>query len=487
MKKVIVVLLLLAMIAGGLFAQDAPALTLSGKVDTYFVPFQYIDRDGVDSLMATGMGRDVGDGTGLRSRFFIEGKTDVVGLKIQLQFYPNPGTGNPIRFDDNVMVWWKPFPQLELDAGKYVNDTFRGKIGDNWLRKYGVGCYNNDAIFSRFHSSGIDIGGSGDLGFLALFNFGDFKAGINLPRLKPFTTSINTLSGNGIGGGGAGQNQDYEAVDFDNGDGEFGRVWQRIQIAAGYNIQDIGFFRAQFVGANPSISGLTKTNAGTISFITDPNDFAGVRVTGPRIEAAFQLTAVQGLTLDFGGKFVLPVNESQVKVWDLVANPVTGDPEWVKGALAAGTYKAPVQIGLGANYVLDALTIGGRVDTNFGGGADIDEAVAGANDGISTTLKQGFELNIHLWPTYNLGFMTLGLDVGFAMRGDTTRETLGVKTTTVNGNQFGGGIYAQKVIGACTIRGGLAFSASTKVGEAGTKDVKSDTIFSIPVTFDYTF
>ncbi|MCL2320151.1 MAG: hypothetical protein FWC45_08700, partial [Treponema sp.] len=492
MKKAFVVLLLLAVMAGGLFAQaaasappattiaggafvtannpglaawptaNAPTLTVQGKFDGEWVPIQYISKTSYNatgdeittSLWGAGFGRDSGTYTSPRTGIFITAGNDVVGMKIQFRmyFFNNPGyvakivgaVGDTtvtvadqigVGPDDNMMIWWKPVKQFTISAGKYVDDTLRGKIGDaGWIRKFSVGSYNNDAIFTRFNSGGVDIGGSGTLGVLGLYNANNLIIGINFQQLKPFWNSgnnagQNVLWGNGVGGGGSGQNADYETVNFNDGNGQLGRVMARTQFAVGYNIPNIGLIRAQYVGANVAFGNNPSSN-GFDNIVN--NQYAGglnQRVYGPRIEAAFAYLGVKNLTVDFGAKYVLPQKASAFHTWNAkdlkwddtyyYKDPTTSALEKVP----AGTYKAPVQIGLGANYASGNFQVYGRVDCNFAGGADIDESAPGAGD--AETLKQGMDLNFQVEPGYNFGFMKLIGQLAFAMRGETTRESAG--------------------------------------------------------------
>jgi hypothetical protein len=429
MKKALVVLLILAL-AGGLFAQE---FTLNGRVDAWLVPFQFIDRDG-DALMGAGLGRDNGGGIGTRARIFGEAKTDTLGLKIQLQFLPVVPTGtSPIAFDDNVEIWWKPVEFFQLDVGKFVSDPLRGKIGDSWMDGLTVNSYGNDEIFNRFNSNGT--------GVLASFNFGGLFIGALVPKLTSFGAS--TAFGKG---------SVYETVDYASGTGEIGRVYERIQFAAGYTIPGIGLVRAQYLGDNVTLN--TTTGTGTT----------------PRIEAAFALTAVPGLTLDIGGKVPLPIKGDAVKTWNGT------DFKWEDTTKTddKSTLQLPYQVSAGASYKADALTLTGRVDAKVGG--SFDTGVDG-----SKPIEVGPEVNFHLFPTYDIGIVVLGLDFGLAWYGAITQD--GDTYRGMDGGiQAGGGIYAQKTWGGATIRGGLAYSAATEVN--GTKE---DGVFTIPLTFEYNF
>ncbi|MDR1302699.1 MAG: hypothetical protein LBK43_09570, partial [Treponema sp.] len=187
-----------------------------------------------------------------------------------------------------------------------------------------------------------------------------------------------------------------------------------------------------------------------------------------RIEAAFAYTGMAGLVIDVGVKVPLSFNTYEV----------TGAPGLATGTdrvkIIDGdtTFQAPFQVSLGAGYTADALDIKGRVDAQFGGSAKED----------NREYKLGPEISAHLWPSYNLGFATAGLDVGFNFYGDDTLEVTGQDDkTTKGGYQFGIGAWLKKSIGSCSIKGGLGLSLSER------NEVKQPTVFSVPIIFDYSF
>jgi hypothetical protein len=88
-------------------------------------------------------------------------------------------------------------------------------------------------------------------------------------------------------------------------------VWENIQFAAAYAIPDIGLVRAQYVGAHPGDN------------------------SNGKFELAFAYTGMEGLTVDVGGKFMLPFED---------VDPV------VKGKYTPGAEAA-----LGAKYAAGPL------------------------------------------------------------------------------------------------------------------------------------
>ena len=473
MKKVLITLLLLA-VAGGLFAQG---FTISGTMDTIWVPFQAVsDED--NTMMGAAVGRDTNGGAGPRARLFGSAKNEdgTLGLDIQLQFFPYAGLG----FDDNVKVWWQPIPEVRLVVGKYVESQLIGNEWDFWFRRFTVASYNSaNTVFDRFDTDG---------GALLVLTPGDLTIGVNFDygTKMGFSGYGNSLYGEtNIWAGGS---QGSLAPRYSDGVNEFGRVMQRTQVAVGYKIQDIGLARIQFRGANPSVGNyFTPTDK-------DGNPNAGYGYTSEikamKIEAAFRLQAVEGLDLDIGFKFPLPFNESAVKAWykDDVKWDAVDDPAKVP----EGTYQAPMVIGVGIIYTAGDFRLDGIITSNFGGKADLKD------DGV---YKMGPDLNVHFWPSYNIGPMsslgnvTLGADLGFWWKGKAKFESADTAIApdyeVENGIMVGGGLWAKFAYAGGSITAGLALSVPTKVGqkeESGkTVDVKAPMVFSIPILFGFSF
>jgi hypothetical protein len=404
------------------------------------MPLQIITRevpDGADTknqtLVGAGLGRD-NTSKGPRGRVFVEGKTDKLGLKLQLQFYPVDVT---LGVDDFAEVWVKPADWVKIDVGKFVDDTLRGKVGDgSWMDGVTVLMKDGDSIFSRFKSPSMNPSPS-PVGALVGFTFGDLYIGAMVPALKLFK-----------GAPGAGTYETFAVEGFtateDDSPETAGRVYQRIQAAVGYTIKDIGLVRAQFVGANPSVSDST--------------------IIAPKIEVAFALTGISGLTLDVGAKIPLPFRNE--RLW----NPE--DYKWDKTDDDI-KYQAPFQISLGAVYGINAISIAARVDTKFAGNVNHDD--------WDNPYKLPFELNAHLWPSFKLSFATIGVDFGIEYIGETTQDNK-VQDDLNGGIRVGFGAWIEKGMGAATIKGGLAYKVGTEVNST-----KEDGVFSIPIVFEYSF
>jgi hypothetical protein len=493
MKKAYILFFLLAITAGSLFAQSAPYFSITGRMDAWWLPFQSIVNDEFGTMNVAGINRDSNGNEGIRMQLYGQANyQDNVGLICQLTFLPS-STAATAGTGDNVFLWWQPMELFRLSLGKFVIESMRGRVGSHWCQPYTVRQYSPDAVFSPFNTAGINISpDSGNLGVLAAFNFKpliDIPISLYffVPKLKPFGNAGFTGQVNNLNGFGEAADGVYEIVnwnqhngdDNNNGMQNAARVYERLQIALAYDITGIGLARTQFIGANPHI-----TNPGAWN----------QQIISPRIEAAFNLTAVKGLNLDIGGKYFFPLNEKKIKTWKQY-NFYDDDEslKWtntgtVDGYLVrSGTYKAPVFLSTRASYKIEPVpvTVNISLDANFGSGAEFDEAAIGQ----VLKVKQGWVLNTHLWSVYDAGIFTLGIDAGLMTTGDYIIELEAFDTQIrKGGTRVGGGAYIQKRWGSSTVRAGVFYSAATVAAKDFTgKEIVSNAVLSIPVTFEYSF
>jgi hypothetical protein len=458
MKKLLALSMVLVMAAGAVFAEIA----VTGQVDAVVIPLQVIAPDEGDTLIGAGVGRDATEKYP-RARIGVSGGTEQVGINFKLQLFANGTTG----IDDFLEVWWKPISQLKIEAGKFVNDTLRGKIGDDNWQKYTVTMKDPDAIFSRFKSNwGDNSVNTSDVGFmLGLTPIEPLFIGVAVPKLEFFSGGDTA----------AFRTSRYTYTEYGTPPGEaktvgnIAHTYEKIQIGAGYTIGNIGLFRAQYVGASYLISSGKFAEAFPNSPGTaDPAKLIWLNpLNVRRIEAAFAFTGVEGVVVDLGAKIPL-----EIGTFDVVTLATSTN---VASSIRYTDYlkiQAPYQVSLGAGYTADALDIKGRVDAQFGGSIKAD--------GLEYT--HGVNINVHLWPSYNLGFATAGLDVGFELIGENeTKEGSVTSTPDKGGYKFGIGAWLKKAYGASTIKGGLALSLGERNEE------KLATVFTVPVIFEYSF
>ncbi|MDR2485908.1 MAG: hypothetical protein LBD55_11020, partial [Treponema sp.] len=345
---------------------------------------------------------------------------------------------------DFLGVWVKPVDWLKFDVGRFNEDILRGKIGDDNWHSYTVAMKGKDDIFTRF---------KGDVGALAgLTPVEGLYIGLLVPSFAQFESNKPDHTSGAPNGNTTGDSN--RAL----------RVYERIQIGLGYEIQGIGLARVQVVGANGAkdTNGAEGVDPKTLTFSSTAQ--------APRFEAAFAFTGMEGLTVDFGLKFWIPIKDwlDPADTWD------EDKDEYVK-LEKTGTYFKGLQFALGAQYALGDLGVAARVDAKMLENYESDDG----NNKYTAPLN----LNFHLWPSYNLGFATLGIDFGLEVNGKSKRETpAGSTDGEEDGVRIGFGAWLKKSFGNSSIKGGLAYRAGTEFGGK-----KENGIFTIPIVFDYSF
>jgi hypothetical protein len=408
------------------------AFSITGGADAAVTPLQIVSTED-DTYVGAGVGRPgdpQGPKVGLSAAADYEG---ILGAKVDFEFYY--GNTNPANFGtgDFVEVWLKPVDWFKLDVGKFNEDVLRGKIGDDDWAHWTVGMKGKDEIFNRFQ---------GRAGFLAGFTpIEGLYIGVLVPRFAQFDDGSDPFL---TGGPTNGNGQGWRAA----------QVYKSIQIGAGYEIQGIGHIRAQYVGSR------TEIGSG------ENEQYKDGGYTPARIEAAFAFTGVDSLVLDLGLKFWFPYDSYVSNIWNAA-------DEKYEEAKNFGSIMKPFQVSLGAGYTAGDIGINARIDASLAGKWTDVNGVSG----IDRT--DPLILNIHLWPSYNLGFATVGLDVGFKIIGKTTETN---KSDTDGGVEVGFGAWLKKSFGDSSIKGGLAYRVGTEVD-----GVKEPGVLSVPIVFDYSF
>jgi hypothetical protein len=445
MKKFIALFIVLAVLAPVVFAQDA-GITFGGWGRGIFVPIRMVDPDVGDAKAYAGVGKWE---PYPRVGFSVKGNAEQVGFQADLFVFDggltstSTGIIDPkdfggqgdlvdvetstssagISVGDYAYIWVKPWDFLKISVGKFNDDTLRGKIGDgNFDNNITLVQKNADAIFNRFQGKGLGaevaLTPIEGLYIAAVVNAGGFPTQVDLTP------------------------------------GEAKYVYEKIQIGAGYEIANIGHARAQFVG-----------DSGVIEDYSVNDDTKPKETDGPRVEVAFALTAVENLLVDLGAKIWFPANKvySKADASDVYATEAAGNDAFKTN---------PIGISVGARYTLDAFSITGRVDAE----------VAGSEKSITGVEKStGLGLNAHLIPSYDLGFATVGADIGFLLNPE---EKTADVVTTKSGIEFGLGAWIQKGLGNGFIKTGVGVKLPTEAhADAG----KTDLVLTIPVILEYTF
>ncbi|GHV79371.1 hypothetical protein AGMMS49944_11620 [Spirochaetia bacterium] len=266
MKKFTMLFTAVFLLSGFIFGQEkvTPGITLTGYGKVVVLP---LIKAG-DEDAQTGIGTTWKDAP--HTAVTIEGKSTNVGFKIDLAARAKPGSppnNAPISYspkefsfgtNDFAEVYITPFNWLRLDVGKFNSDVFRGKVADSYWGNFVGKTGNEDYIFTRIKSGILDDDYYGSL------------------------LSLTPVEGLTIGGYiNFGRTDNYGITGFGTAADAYS---ENIQIAAGYQIKDIGLVRAQYVGKGEILKS------------------AWLPFNGQRIEAAFALTAVKDWTFDLGIK-----------------------------------------------------------------------------------------------------------------------------------------------------------------------------------------
>jgi len=455
--KIIFVGLILSVAATTLYAQ----ITIGLSTDMTAIPFQLIQglevkyQDGTvvryGPLMGAGLGQL--DGTaGPRIRLDLRAVNEDHGAGLRLRLQAQGHTS--INVENFLQAWWSPLDWLRLDIGRFDDDRLRGRIGDDDMHSFTVLMHDQDAIFNRIRARGglmFSFSPIGGLLFTALLN--------DLSPLVLEGHNYDRPLGTEPGYRPQHHRPYFPTLSFVPWGSRFGNgdMWRNMHIAAGYTIPYIGLARVQYVGVIPG-SPSVDPDAGELDILPEA-------IIAPRIEAAFAFIGVEGLVLDLGGKVPLPINESFPGITE--------------------TWQAPFRVSLGAQYQIGNLGIAGRVDTRFGG----ERSVSGANDEALGSLAFAPKVNVHLWPSFDLGAFRVILNAGFEFVGETTRTATVAEDNSVTvvvgegGTRFGMGLSVQRsFLGNFRARGGVAYRFPTEVN-----GIQERGVLTIPLFLEYSF
>jgi hypothetical protein len=367
--------------------------------------------------------------------------------------------GDP-AIGDNAKVWVQPVNFVKLTAGWFNEDQLRSTIGNSeftsWLLPSGG--KDEDGIFTRFQATvGAHLAITPIEGLFIGAAFGGSPG--NKRALRNLT--------------------DHDAFD----------VYKAIHIGAGYNIPQIGFARAQFIGNNrtkllPNDRNIPEGQK-TMEGLTTNRD-ADV------IEAAFDFTMIKGLEVDLGGKIPFQYEtDTKFRVYEaLNPNAPIDNSDGV-----TMTVQLPYTVALGLVYnpqSLPSLKILFRTDLSFGGWAE-------EKNGFR--LDYGFNLNAWLNPSYLiLPNLRTGLDIGFELHANDTytymKQTFPKRTEGSEHIDFGIGPWAEFLLGHGSIKTGVLVMIPSNerwIYNVG-NSVKTFTllfpakpVITIPVSFTFSF
>jgi hypothetical protein len=429
-----------------------------------------------------------------------------IGFRIDLAY----GNGE-VGIGDNAKVWVKPFDIFTLTSGFFKEEELRGKIGASefaaWILPNSG--KNEDNIFQRFDA----------------FAGAHFK----LDPLKWLDTRWNGLTIQGAFGsnapGAPGNNvrailnlfnnednaeflyqPEYDESDeYYNGDRKMSAldVFKAIQIAAGYDIPDIGLFRVQFIGNNRNVYRWTSEEAGFPSRETRLVTGMNTNRDADIIETAFCFNRIDGLIVDAGAKIPLKytTRDSTLILYPQVVGVAEGS-EINNGTADLVTVQQPYVIALGTSWTpdfFDNLNIKARVDMFFGEKITVSSSLDNSD---SVRITKGFGLNAWLMPSYRiLNVFTVGLDIGIETHAEDTiwKNGLGnapkAQTKPSQYFDFGAGLWGELNLGGSNrVRVGFVMMLPGTVRYRNnqnhplikyTPQFRAKPVFSIPISFTY--
>ncbi|MDR2403518.1 MAG: hypothetical protein LBD78_05765 [Spirochaetaceae bacterium] len=361
----------------------------------------------------------------------LTGDWENIGVQADLVFNDEGKKG--VAIGDHAYIWAKPWDFLRLNVGKFADGTLWGKIGGTNF-DYGVTLAEGGEadIFERFVGNGLG-------------------AEVILTPIEGLYIAALVNAGH-----------------FPENSIEAKYAFQKIHIGAGYEIADIGHARVQFIGNNGTVD--------TTKALEDFTKGDVYQADASRVELAFALTAVENLTVDLGAKIWFPATKGM--------DVSTVDDDYDTIDLDDTSYTNPFGLSVGAKYTLDSFGITARVDTKIGAKYK-ENNIEG---------QSGLYLNAHLVPSYNLGFATIGADVGFQVNPKITGEQAGTSYTLDEGGVgFGLGAWIQKDFGNGLIKTGIGVTLPTvthklkPIGVTTASDTKQDMVLTIPVIMEYWF
>jgi hypothetical protein len=406
MKKLIALFTVLLIVTGAAFAQIPDGLTIGGWSRSDFAVVQGQFHESGDNVFRTGVGSGWGPAYMGVVFTFAEAEGRIGG---QAEI----GWGNgSFQQGDALYAWAKPFASdiLKIYIGSFNQEEFRGPGTDHefdqWIGGPGK---SGDWVFNRIAPRGGALFLSKPIEGFSIY------ASVN-PGWNTLT-AINTLSG-------------PEAND----------IYKKIQAGIAYDIPGIGLARAQYVGDTMDV----RNSVGTWAADLDNGNFAYTPptstyvVTPSKIEAAFLLKALEGLTLDIGIKLPLPIKKD-----DTIFAPWPSVADW--------TIQDNFQVNVAGNFKAGDFGVRFGLYSGFGGSVTNNDANFDRQD-----MTPFFQLTAG--PNFYLAGLdsTIGVDASLKVVGEgdvTISWDQGAEKTT----DFGFGAWISKDLGKGSIKTGVSF------------------------------
>ena len=474
MKKLILLLVIFVLITTAAFSQ---AIYMNGwGINAWgrgvFVPVWYESGDQIfgearantESIFYTGTGVSWDPNNQPRVDFRVSAASDYVGFFIHINSEFLAGTGNG---DNGAQLWVKPFGNdliRLLVANHFIDDSLRGKVStDTGFENFVLGQsmmkftegrepLNQDVIFNRF---------AGGRGSVSAANHANTSTHISNPLANVFFLSSRPIDGLFLGLMLQGE---YPST-------ELKESWRQVHAGIGYEIEDVGFVRAQYIGG---FMGEEK-RASDIFKITEPS----------KIEAAFAYTGAEDFLIDFGVKFWMPITTfGRTPEGDLNKDVFRKAFRGLDVALG-GTYR-------NEDFSIAAIAQVLNIMAYTGARAHTPASDKGAD---------GMHIVFNMIPSYGFEFGTIGLSLIAQTRLADT-DTEGKTNEQSAWTRFGAGVFYQKGLASGSIKTGITvapapiktghYSVALPGGGFGpSEDTRTGlhgrTIVTIPVILEYAF
>ena len=491
MKKIVAILLVLsAIVAAGAFAQEGETSTMTFAFmgQGTFLPFQIVNYGENRTVYGEKGGTRIQSGVGSYfSRtplMWFTARASTSRLAMQAEMYlletseldvgpmdSFPGTNvkggyNWVQLGNNAWVEVKPIDWLRFRAGKFYFGDLSGKNGgtNGFWSYYSVVGVSNDRVFQQFKSHGIhDWNIATPNGFL-----------ITAAPIEGLLVAASVSSAITTG------NTRNPLVNPTAWYEESKWVFQRAQVAVGYTIDGIGLARLQYIGDYDHIEHARDCDVvygdtfGRLSApmapALTPAGILGYTFHQRRIEGAFNLTMLDMVKVDIGAKFYLPVSGTYkiggVKAFDY-------------------SFMQPVNVAIQATANMDAFRLIAALEGRFMG-----QNTYKANGSNTLVVNRPFYLNAHLTPSYNLGFGTVGGDIGYVFNNATeyNNHAKAAGFANVDGySDFGISAWFQMPIGTGLVGAGLGFAMFNLYADSDVTKANQVIVVSLPISIQYTF
>ena len=442
MKKLIAISIALVLFAGVAFAQVADGIGLGvwGHIGFTFLDAQLIKdpekNHNKDNDLSLGLGSYWGTYGGRAARLQFSGSSEYIGFKLWLQT-----DGLSVGLGDSASIWVKPWDFLMFELGKFNNDTLRGKVGDTLFNTWVLYSGDNDSIFQRF------AGRPGAMISLTPVEGLFVGAKINVTNKPNAYDSFMPIQKDAISDPTDPRYDPRYPWIWDNA----ADIYRYIQAGVGYEIKDVGHARFQYLGAQ--------------------------KQEHPGFELAFALTSVENMMLDIGFKLPLPYKEN----YNIPGGVIV---------LKDTTFFGAAEANLGFTMGMDAFSIEAIVCTSFGSGISGSGKVGGTE--YAYQIINPFVGNIHIVPAFDLGFATLGIELGtiFSGKSKSVYKVGGTTKTRENDDntfQLGAGVWLMKEFDHGSVKAGFTYTTTDLVALKDSSGPTKAGFFRIPVVLEVYF